>query len=118
MPGASEIDRVGFGLEQLVDLRGAIEPLEEGVDRRPAEQSRKCNLLVWQQCLPTKRDHLMFEECPVDLGPHAVRQRSSEIDALDLGSHSPCDRLHSDRLITNQRRPSWIAKGDITMLPG
>ena len=73
MPGAAEFDRVRLGLEQFVDLGRAVDPLQEGVDGRHAEELDQGDLLLRRQGLPREYDHLLLEEGAVDFRPRLVR---------------------------------------------
>ncbi len=89
MPDAAEILGLVRLLDDLEDLRIAVDALDEGVVGRLAEAPSDRHQIVEREVLVAEHDDDVLEEGAMDLRPGLVAEAALEIDPADLGADRP-----------------------------
>src|SRR5260221_7830237 len=101
VPGIAEILGLMRLLDDLEDLRMAVETPDEGVVARLAEAASDCHEVVERECLVAEDDDEMVEEGAMDFRARLVDLLAREVDPRDLGAERAGQRPHLDLLVTH-----------------
>src|SRR5262245_13316664 len=108
-------------LGDRVDLGEILDMAEHGVaDGRLAHLSRKGNVGLVIEVLTPEEDDLPAQESLVDCFPRRRVERSTEIDARDLGADVQRERLHLERTrqLSHGRLLDDMSRGHSACIPG
>ena len=93
MPGAAEIDGVGFRFDDFNHFRSLRHSGKERINVRFAKEARETQLLLRRQLLIAKKQHVVIKKCLTHLRRRKIGQLGAQINTTDFRAERAGDRF-------------------------